>query len=153
MEMIRIDGLRKSFGTNIVFDDFRFSADDGEIVGITGRSGCGKSTLLRIISALEDYDWGSVIVNDSKVECGRYNFSTQYVFQSASASLDPKMKIEDLVTEAPIYHGICKRENRHEYFKELMDIVGLNPKMGRRYPSQISGGGDAENRPHQSTCS
>ena len=113
--MILIVGLIKWFGSNIVFVDFRFSADDGEIVGITGRSGCGKSTLLRIISALEDYNAGTVIVNDSKVECGKYNFRTQYVFQSAAASLNPKMKIETLVTQAPVYHGICGRELWHEF--------------------------------------
>ncbi|MDD4689594.1 MAG: ATP-binding cassette domain-containing protein [Eubacteriales bacterium] len=138
--MIRIEGLCKSFGSNMVFGDFNFSAADGEIVGITGRSGSGKSTLLRIISALESYDSGCVMVNDSKVVYGKYNVGTQYVFQSAAGSLNQKMKIEELVTEAPVYHGICSRENRHEYFEELMQLVGLKIEMGQRYPMQLSGG-------------
>ncbi|MFA7636303.1 MAG: ATP-binding cassette domain-containing protein [Monoglobales bacterium] len=138
--MIKIEELCKSFGDNIVFKNFNFSAGDGEIVGITGRSGCGKSTLLRIISALEPYDSGLVRVNDSEVVYGKYNYKTQYVFQNAAGSMNQRMRVEALVTEAPLYHGICTRETRHEYFGELMRLVDLRAEMGKRYPSQLSGG-------------
>ncbi len=124
----------------MIFSNFDFTAYDGEIVGVTGRSGCGKSTLLRIISALEPYNSGCVMVNNLLTTYGKYNYKTQYVFQNAAGSLNPKMRVEALVMEAPIFHGICSWENRHEYFRELMDLVGLNVQMGQRYPAQLSGG-------------
>ncbi|TWD73164.1 peptide/nickel transport system ATP-binding protein [Kribbella amoyensis] len=115
----------------------------GERFGIVGESGCGKSTLLRIIAGLDRPTAGQVVVDGqeiSRLPERRLRFlreELQLVFQDPMSSLDPRMRVRDIIAEPLVVQGHPASGAR---VRELLDAVGLPADSGDRYPHQFSGG-------------
>jgi ABC-type glutathione transport system ATPase component len=115
----------------------------GERFGIVGESGCGKSTLLRIIAALDRATSGQVVVEGTDITRlpeRRLKFlreNLQLVFQDPMSSLDPRMRVRDIIAEPLVVQG---HPASGERVRELLDAVGLSADAGDRYPHQFSGG-------------
>jgi oligopeptide/dipeptide ABC transporter ATP-binding protein len=118
----------------------------GEVVGLVGESGCGKSTLGRIVAGILPQSNGEVFWNGQNVsmlhgEAARTaKLKRQMIFQDPYASLNPRMKVADIVGEAPLVHGLVKRADFDGYVDDQMRRAGLDPIFKRRYPHQFSGG-------------
>jgi peptide/nickel transport system ATP-binding protein len=118
----------------------------GEVVGLVGESGCGKSTLGRIVAGILPQSDGHVLWNGTDVgtlsgDAARTaKLRRQMIFQDPYASLNPRMRVADIVGEAPLVHGLVKRAGFDEYVDEQMRRAGLDPGFKRRYPHQFSGG-------------
>ncbi len=118
----------------------------GEVLGLVGESGCGKSTLGRIIAGLLEPSSGVVLyksydraaLDGAQAKAAR--LAVQMIFQDPSASLNPRARVESIIGEAPVVHGLVARAERSAYVAVLLDRVGLDPQMARRYPHQFSGG-------------
>jgi peptide/nickel transport system ATP-binding protein len=115
----------------------------GERVGIVGESGCGKSTLMRLLAGLDQPTSGEVQVEGRTVsglkekQLGFLRSSLQLVFQDPMGSLDPRMRVRDIVAEPLVAQGIPGRQAR---VAELLEAVGLSAEAGDRFPHQFSGG-------------
>ncbi|MEU4396007.1 ATP-binding cassette domain-containing protein [Kribbella sp. NPDC023855] len=115
----------------------------GERFGIVGESGCGKSTLLRIIAALDRATSGQVVVEGTDITRlpeRRLKFlreNLQLVFQDPMSSLDPRMRVRDIIAEPLVVQGHPASGAR---VRELLEAVGLSADAGDRYPHQFSGG-------------
>ncbi|WP_252503048.1 ABC transporter ATP-binding protein [Sporosarcina sp. Marseille-Q4943] len=128
---------------NISFDIYR-----GETFGLVGESGCGKSTTGRTIIRLYDatdgevlYDGVSVHADKSKAEVKALNRKMQMIFQDPYASLNPRMKVLDIIAEGLDVHGLAKNpKERKQKVVELLETVGLNKEHADRYPHEFSGG-------------
>ena len=120
-----------------------FDVARGQRFGIVGESGCGKSTLLRIIAGLDQPTSGSVQVGGveiSRLPERRLRFlraQLQLVFQDPMGSLDPRMRVRDIIAEPLVAQG--HRDNISRVH-ELLDAVGLQPEAADRFPHQFSGG-------------
>ena len=139
---VRLEGVVKSFGDNLVLDGIDLSVDQGEVLVVIGASGSGKSTLLRCINLLEPIDSGRVFLEGQEITAKRVDVSAVrqrigIVFQQFN--LFPHLKAIDNVTLAA---RRVKRMSRGEAEKRaltLLDRVGLEEKA-REYPHQLSGG-------------
>lgn len=120
-----------------------FDVAPGERFGIVGESGSGKSTLLRLLAGLDRATSGTVMVHGSEVtnvpekRLGFLREQLQVVFQDPMSSLDPHMRIRDIVAEPLVAAG---RPGIRERVVELLEAVGLDADAGDRYPHQFSGG-------------
>jgi peptide/nickel transport system ATP-binding protein len=123
-------------------DDVSFSVFKGEIVGVVGESGCGKSTLGRMIAGILSPTNGKVVFDASQSQNERIPMSirTQMIFQDPFSSLNPRKRVIDIITEAPIYHGLISKSERRMFAAEMLARVGLAPDSLQRYPHQFSGG-------------
>ena len=117
----------------------------GEVVCVVGESGCGKSTLARLIVGLdkpsggEVYFSGSRIDNMSAVRRRRFCRALQMIFQNPHGSLNPRMTIGAMLTEALCFH-FPQSHNRHDKAVEVLRATGLSAEAMNRYPHQFSGG-------------
>ena len=120
-----------------------FEVARSERFGIVGESGCGKSTLMRLLAGLDQPTSGEVQVEGQTVSglperrLGFLRSSLQLVFQDPMGSLDPRMRVRDIVAEPLVAQGLPGRGAR---VGELLDAVGLGPEAGNRFPHQFSGG-------------
>ncbi|ALC86282.1 MULTISPECIES: ABC transporter ATP-binding protein [Bacillaceae] len=129
-------------------DDISFDIYKGETLGLVGESGCGKSTTGRTIIRLYDATDGEVIydgvnVHDkkSKQDLKIFNRKMQMIFQDPYASLNPRMKVLDIIAEGLDIHGLVKNpKERKERVVELLETVGLNREHADRYAHEFSGG-------------
>ncbi|GAA0535693.1 ABC transporter ATP-binding protein [Saccharopolyspora subtropica] len=119
-----------------------FDVAPGEHFGIVGESGCGKSTLLRIIAGLDRPTSGTVMVDGTDItrlperRLRMLREHLQLVFQDPMSSLDPRMRVGDIVAEPLVAQG---RDHRDEV-PALLEAVGLGRDTADRYPHQFSGG-------------
>jgi len=113
-----------------------------EILGLAGESGCGKSTLGWMIAGLLEPSEGSIyfmgkhigeLSNDEKLKI-------QIIFQNPFSSLNPRMRIGNIIAEGPKYHKLVKSSEVEEYIENIMISCGLDPSFMYRYPHQFSGG-------------
>jgi ABC-type glutathione transport system ATPase component len=146
--IVEVSRLRKTFGTTVAVADVSFTIEPGRSLAIVGESGSGKSTVARILAGLETATAGTVRV------CGRDRIRTvrgarerrrrgrelQIVFQDPYSSLDPRQRVGDCVAEVMRLHqGLSKQECVRQTL-ELGELVGLDERDMRAYPSGLSGG-------------
>lgn len=140
--MIEVKNLSKSYGDTEVLKGINFSVKKGEIFALVGHSGAGKSTLLRCINGLEDYQGGSLKVNDREVseikglELREFRRDIGMIFQHF-ALMSRKNVYENVAT--PLKFWKFDKNYTDKRVKELLDIVGLSDKINS-YPSELSGG-------------
>ena len=128
-------------------DDVSFTIARGETLGLVGESGCGKTTTGRCILHLEKPTSGEIIFegeNLSRLDRKALNEKRermQVIFQDPFSSLNPRMKIGNIIGEPMKVHGIYPdRKDRERRVAELLSVCGLNPKFMDRYPHEMSGG-------------
>lgn len=118
----------------------------GEVVGLVGESGCGKSTLGRMAVGLHSLSsgtrrWkGQDIDRLAPAERRARQLGIQMIFQDPYASLNPRMRVLDIVGEAPVAHKLITASEQPAYVEALLQRVGLDPAVLRRFPHQFSGG-------------
>ena len=164
--MLTVDNLSKNFvkkldlagkiaqklGSNIreevvhAVDGVSLAIPKGSVVGLVGESGCGKSTLGRMIAGILRPTGGDItykgvsITKMSGDEAARAALQIQMIFQDPFASLNPRMRVIDIIGEAPLTHGFTTAAEKDSYVCDVMKRVGLGPEYRRRYPHQFSGG-------------
>jgi peptide/nickel transport system ATP-binding protein len=123
-------------------DNVNFSIFKGEIVGVVGESGCGKSTLGRMIAGILKPTQGRVEFDSGQVKNKEIPDAllTQMIFQDPFSSLNPRKRVIDTITEAPLYHKLIAKSEKRAFATEMLQRVGLDPDTLERYPHQFSGG-------------
>jgi peptide/nickel transport system ATP-binding protein len=117
-----------------------------EVVGLVGESGCGKSTLGRLavgllpLSAGERLWQGKPLGGLAPAAARVQQLKMQMIFQDPYAALNPRMRVVDIVGEAPVVHGLIGTRQQIEYVGLQLNRVGLDPTLMRRFPHQFSGG-------------
>jgi peptide/nickel transport system ATP-binding protein len=140
------------FGANIceevvhAVDSVSLTITKGEVVGLVGESGCGKSTLGRMVAGILDATEGEIAYKGMPVaakgtrEGDIAALQIQMIFQDPFASLNPRMRVEDIIGEAAVYHKMVQEKDKRAYVADVMGKVGLDPDYLRRFPHQFSGG-------------
>ncbi|MCC5908897.1 MAG: ABC transporter ATP-binding protein [Clostridiaceae bacterium] len=155
--LLKTVGLRKEYTISkgffsrskeqlVAVDNVSIEIKEGKTLGLVGESGCGKSTLGKLILKIEEPSEGKVMfegediteLKGKKLKQVRKNI--QAVFQDVHASLNPRMKVCDIIQEPLMNFQIGNRESRKERTKELLSIVGLGEEALERYPHEFSGG-------------
>src|SRR5687767_15190861 len=127
-------------------DGVTFSVDEGEMFGLVGESGSGKSTTGRCILRLIEPTSGDVrfkgenVLAFSRERMRRARRDMQIVFQDPYSSLNPRMRVRDIVEEPLVIHQLGSRDERRARVRELFELVGLEPAHLERYPHEFSGG-------------
>tara|TARA_B100000959_G_C14930381_1_gene603384 strand:- start:455 stop:1435 length:981 start_codon:yes stop_codon:yes gene_type:complete len=138
--------LQKKTGEVKAVDDISFFVRRGETLGLVGESGCGKTTTGRSILKLEEPTSGNVIFEGKNLikmkgePLRKMRAHMQPIFQDPFASLNPRMKTEDIISEPLVVHNLSKGNELTKRVEELLDMVGLTPQMAERYPHEFSGG-------------
>ena len=148
MTLLSIQGLSKHFGGLHVLQDVSFEVPAGQRLGIVGESGSGKSTLIRMMAGLRRPSSGDIVFRGQSIvgrresELAWLRRGVQLVFQDPRSSLDPRMKVADIIAE-PLRSKIWKGTQRPDPASRVVDLmarVGLEPADRNRYPHQFSGG-------------
>lgn len=126
-------------------DGVSLEIEKREVLGLVGESGCGKSTLGRAIAGIQPPSSGRVSIEDVPVmttgeRTRKATTRVQMIFQDPFGSLDPRMRIGDIVAEGPRVHGLVGKSEADAYVRGWLDAVGLDPAFASRYPHQFSGG-------------
>ncbi len=150
--LLEVKHLKKYFqvGKNQTLkavDDITLNIYKGETLGLVGESGCGKSTFGRTVIHLYEPTEGQVVYNGraidktmSQSERHSYTRKMQMIFQDPYASLNPRMKVMDIVAEGIDAHGLLSGKERAAKVIELLETVGLSEDHANRFPHEFSGG-------------
>lgn len=150
--LLEVKGLKKYFNMGRghqlrAIDDISFFIKEGETVGLVGESGCGKTTCGRCIARLKDITAGQVLYEGKDVhklkgdDRKKFHKEVQTIFQDPYSSLDPKMKVEDIISEGMVIHKLYEnREERLNVVHKMLSLVGLNEEHATRYVHEFSGG-------------
>ena len=143
---VRKQGLFRPPSVVKAVDDVSFTIDEGEMFGLVGESGSGKSTTGRCILRLIEPTEGSVkfegreILHLGKRDLRALRREMQIVFQDPYSSLNPRLTVGSMLTEALTIHHLAKGQAARARVAELLQLVGLHPDHARRYPHEFSGG-------------
>ncbi len=148
--LVQVKNLSKYFSVGKqqlkAVDGLDFDIYTGETVGLVGESGCGKSTAGRTIIRLYEPTDGEVlfegknIYSNSAREMAGLRKDIQLIFQDPYASLNPRMTIEEVISEPLTIHGISKGAEKRKRVEELLELVGLSTDHINRFPHEFSGG-------------
>ena len=148
--LLSVRNLTKHFpgrgGAVKAVDGVSFDVKRGTIVGLVGESGSGKTTVGRCILRLIEPSAGEVVFDQvdlrtlSDREMRRYRRRLQIVFQDPYSSLNPRLRVEDIIGEAIDTHKLARGADRQKRIAELLGRVGLDPEQARRFPHEFSGG-------------
>lgn len=155
--LLEVKGLKKAFDISEGFfkrkkqflyavDGLDFYVDEGETLGIVGESGCGKSTTGNLIGQLLDATEGEILFEGEDLTklkgeaLRKKRKDIQMVFQDPFSSLNPRMRVFELIAEPLRTHTSLNKKELAERVLELMDLVGLNRAYINRYPHEFSGG-------------
>src|SRR4030081_1949431 len=151
-ELVRVGGLVKHFPVEDTDDVYRavdgvsFEIMSGETLGLVGESGRGKSTVGRCLLRLIEPTQGKIhfagreVTAMGKAELRQLRREMQIIFQDPSASLNPRMKIGDIIAEPLVIHDIGTKQERRERVAWLLGKVGLDADYSKRYSHEFSGG-------------
>ncbi|MDP4085139.1 MAG: ABC transporter ATP-binding protein [Bacillota bacterium] len=152
-KLLEIKNLKQYFNSGKInevkaVDNVTFDIYKGETLGLVGESGCGKSTTGRTIIRLYNATGGEVLFNGVNVHGKKnhaqlkdFNRKMQMIFQDPYASLNPRLKVADVIAEGIDIHGLAKsKKERMEQVYTLLETVGLNREHANRYPHEFSGG-------------
>lgn len=152
--LIKVENIKKYFPFKEGFktryikaiDDISFDIYKGETLGLVGESGCGKSTtgrvILNLLEATEgkvSYEGKNVLTMNAK-ELFILRRRMQIIFQDPFASLNPRMRVRQIVEEPLKFHKVQDRKIRKELVDNILRTVGLDPSAGDRFPHEFSGG-------------
>lgn len=144
---IKAGVFRKTVGYIKAVDDVSFYINKGETLGLVGESGCGKSTTGLTIARLEEATSGMInfegknTLSFNSSELKEMRKKMQIIFQDPYDSLNPRMKVADIVGEPlDIYHLTKNKEDRNNKIKKLLDKVGMQEEHMNRYAHEFSGG-------------
>jgi oligopeptide transport system ATP-binding protein len=139
--------LRRKYKMLKAVDGVTFSVESKTCFGIAGESGSGKTTLAKLILLLEKATGGSILFEGKKLQSFTqkdtmwYRSRVQTIFQDAASSLNPRMRVRDLVSEPALVH--CKtlsKKKIREMSEQILHLVGLGPNSLNMYPHEFSGG-------------
>ena len=138
--------LAKVVGQVKAVDGISFAMKPGEILGLVGESGCGKTTAGRVILGLMPPTGGEVLFDGtdifslSREHLRKARRHMQIIFQDPYASLNPRMTVENIISEPLYIHFGMDRTKQRDRVAELLQTVGLSPDYMKRYPHEFSGG-------------
>jgi oligopeptide transport system ATP-binding protein len=139
--------LRSVTGLVKAVDDVSFFIRRGETLGLVGESGCGKTTTGRLILHLDRPSEGEVFFEGKNLTAMKpshlitFRRKMQIIFQDPYSSLNPRMKVIDIIEEPlRVHHLVRNHRESRERIEKLLYTVGLNPALGNRYPHELSGG-------------
>ncbi len=157
MPVLEADGVSKHFATRRgifgasrgvvrAVDDISFSVEEGQTLGVVGESGCGKTTTAKLVLGLEDPSGGSIRFQGKDLvgldTAGRrhYRKSVQAVFQDPYASLNPRMRVRDIISEPLVTNESLPAATVRDRVREMLDLVGLPARSAELFPHEFSGG-------------
>ena len=156
--LVRLEGIRRHFpifrgnvlrrrtGTVKAVDGISINIMPGETYSLVGESGCGKTTTSRMLLMADQPTEGNIYFDDrpmnqfSGAERRNFKASVQAVFQDPWSSLNPRMRVDQIVSEPLITHQRLSRSAVRAQVQELLQVVGLHPFHAERYPHEFSGG-------------
>ncbi|MFC5829149.1 ABC transporter ATP-binding protein [Nonomuraea insulae] len=147
--LLSLRGVRKEFRSKVVaVDDVSFDVRPGETLGLVGESGCGKTTLTRLILRLVEASGGEIwfdgreLLGLRRKELLSVREDMQVVLQDPYASLNPRMRVGDIIAEPLVTHGRVRRRSAQarDRVAELLEAVGLEAGSQDRFPHEFSGG-------------
>jgi oligopeptide/dipeptide ABC transporter ATP-binding protein len=157
-QLLQVENLKKWFPTKDAsvlskdksyvkaIDDISFFINKGETLGLVGESGCGKSTTGRAVLRLIEATEGRVLFENQDIgnlssrSLKKKRKDMQIVFQDPYASLNPRLKVKQIIEEPMTIHLKLSKKEREERVKQIMQDVGLNVHYMDRYPHEFSGG-------------
>lgn len=156
--LVKVENLKKYFpihkgmtikrvvGQIRAVDDITFDIYRGETFGLVGESGCGKTTAGRVILQLYPATEGKVIFDGLDLtkmgnsSMRKLRQRMQMIFQDPYSSLNPRMTVGNIIGEPLLINNTLSRKERRERVRQLLEIVGLNPRFEHRFPHEFSGG-------------
>ncbi len=141
MAAIEFRQVTKRYGETVILQDFHLSVEAGEFLTMIGRSGCGKTTVLKMVNALLLPEEGQVLVlGEDVAKTDQIALRRQIGYAIQNVGLFPHLSIAKNIAYVPFLSRSWSKEQEKQEVSRLLQTVGLDPAMAKRYPSELSGG-------------